>query len=79
LTHFPPPFLACTYDNEAPLVVVTKIGEKTIESYQRNYASSVIESREDFYKEMDGIYLIAEPDEYSGEPGYEDKQKKGIC
>jgi uncharacterized membrane protein len=76
--QLPIPFIAYTYEKENPLVVITQVTDITIQAYQINYNKPVTESKEDFIKRWNGIYLVAEPTETSGEPNYETNKRKAF-
>ena len=72
------PFMANTYNAESPIAIVTEITTTTVQSYQKNYNTLITESRDNFYKKGDGVYLIAEPDEHSVEPNYSLNKRKAV-
>jgi thiol-disulfide isomerase/thioredoxin len=74
----PTPFIAHTNDKENPLAIVSQVNEDKVIFYQKNYKRLSLESRETFCKKWDGVYLIAEPNEHSGEPHYERKHKSQL-
>lgn len=78
IDQLPVPFIAYTYDREAPLAVVTQVSETTILVFHKNYNKLKIENREEFLKNWNGVYLLAEPDEHSGEPKYEANKRKSF-
>ncbi len=78
IDELPVPFIANTRNSENPLAIVTEITDTTIQYLQKNYNTPVTESREDFLKKWDGVYLIAEPKEDSGEINYEKKKQKAF-
>ncbi len=72
------PFMAYTHHREYPLSIVTQVTDTTIEVYSKNYSKAIIKNKEEFFKSWTGIYLIAEPDEHSGEKEYEKNKRKTI-
>ncbi len=78
IDELPTPFIAYTYDKETPLAIVAKISGTTLHLYQKNYIKPVTESKEDFLKKWNGVYLIAEPNNNSGERNYELNRRKGF-
>jgi len=76
IEQLPIPFIAYTNNREYPLAVVTKVTDTTIEFYSKNYNKPLTESKEEFFKNWKGTYLIAEPNEHSGEKGYEQNKRK---
>jgi thiol-disulfide isomerase/thioredoxin len=78
IDQLPVPFMAYTHHKEYPLSIVTHVTDTTIEVYSKNYSKAIIKNKEEFFKSWTGIYLIAEPDEYSGEKKYEKNKRKAI-
>jgi hypothetical protein len=78
IDQLPVPFVAYTYDREAPLAIVTEVAETTVLVFHKNYNKLKTESREEFLKNWKGVYLLAEPDEHSGEPKYEANKRKAF-
>lgn len=76
INQLPVPFIANTYDSETPLAIVTNITDTTVEVYQKNYNRTNTETKEEFLKKWSGVYLIAEPNQHSGEPKYEINKRK---
>lgn len=70
IDKLPVPFIAYTNDREAPLAIITEITETTVQVFKKEYSKIITESRETFIKMWSGIYLIAEPNENSGETNY---------
>ncbi len=71
IDQIPTPFIAHTNNQEAPLAIVTTVTDSTIVYYLKNHSKTNTDSREDFLKKWNGVYLIAEPNEHSGETNYE--------
>ncbi|WP_301922666.1 hypothetical protein [Ferruginibacter sp.] len=78
IDELPVPFLANTHNRENPLAVVTEITETTIKYFQKNYTAAVTDSRDIFFKHWDGVYLIAERNENSGEIDYIINRRKAF-
>ena len=78
IDELPVPFLASTNNRANSLAVVTEVTKTTIKYLQKNYNTAETESREDFLKKWDGVYLIAEPNEDSGEINYEKNKQKAF-
>jgi len=76
IDELPTPFIAYTIDRENPLFIVSKINETTVEGNHKNYNKTIVDKKEDFIKKWNGIYLIAEPNEHSGEYNYEVNNRK---
>lgn len=78
LDQIPTPFIAYTLDKEKPLAIVTKIVDDLIYIKQKNYKKETIIERKEFLKTWQNIYLIAEPNEKSGEINYYKKKRRDI-
>jgi uncharacterized membrane protein/thiol-disulfide isomerase/thioredoxin len=78
IDQLPVPFIAYTHDREAPLAIVTQVGETAVHVFHKNYNKPKTESREEFLKNWNGVYLLAEPDEHSGESKYEANKRKAF-
>lgn len=78
IDQLPVPFMAYTNDREHPLSIVTQVAETTIQVYLKNYSKAITKSKEEFLKSWTGVYLIAEPDEHSGEKEYEKNKQKAL-
>ena len=78
IDELPTPFLAYTHDRENPLAIVTEISSDTINLFQKNYNKPVTETKEHFIKKWGGVYLIAEPNEHSGDANYNASRKKSF-
>jgi protein-disulfide isomerase len=78
IDELPTPFIAYTSKRENQLSVVSGVSGKTVPSFHKNYNKTSTETKEDFEKNWDGVYLIAEPNEHSGEPNYEANKRKAF-
>jgi len=78
IDQLPVPFMAYTNDREHPLSIVTQVAGTTIQLYSKNYSKAITKRKEEFLKSWTGIYLIAEPNELSGEKEYEKHKRKAI-
>jgi len=78
IDQLPVPFIAYTNDREHPLSIVTQVADTTIQLYSKNYSKAITKTKEEFLKSWTGIYLIAEPDEHSGEKEYKKNKRKAI-
>ena len=76
MDELPLPFIAVTDNRETPLVVVTAINDQEVSSLYDSYKKEAAESRSDFIKRWNGIYLIAEPSTHAGDPDYEKIKRK---
>ena len=70
IDELPLPFLATINVPATPVAIVANIDETAVFYYSGNYKKPVKASREEFKKKWNGIYLIAEPNELSGEKNY---------
>lgn len=76
IDQLPVPFMTYTNDREHPLSIITQVTDITIEGYSKNYNKTLNVNKEEFLKSWTGIYLIAEPNEHSGEKEYEKNSRK---
>lgn len=78
IDQLPTPFIAYTYEKETPLAIVTQVTGANIQVRQKNYSNPITETREEFFKKWNGVYLLAESNEHSGEINYEAKKRKAF-
>jgi hypothetical protein len=78
IDELPVPFAAYTHDSESPLAIVTQINGETLQVCQKDYNKSVTQLKEDFIKKWNGVYIIAEPNEHSGEVNYKVNKQKAF-
>jgi len=78
IDKLPTPFIAYTWRNETPLTIVSCITKTDITYYSKNLHKPITQTKEDFLKKWDGIYLIAETDERSGEKDYRKNRKTSL-
>jgi protein-disulfide isomerase/uncharacterized membrane protein len=78
IDDLPTPFIAKTYDRADPLYIVTAVSESTISGLHKDYTKVKSESKENFLKNWDGIYLLAEPNQQSGEPAFVSNKRKAF-
>ena len=71
IDQLPVPFIAYTRYREHHFVVVNNVSDDTINVFTENYKKTTSFKREDFLKNWNGTYLIAEPNEHSGEKNYQ--------
>lgn len=76
IDELPLPFIAVTNNRKTPLAVVTAINDNHVLSLYDNYKTVIKETRHDFIKSWNGIYLIAEPNRHAGESDYEEIKRK---
>ena len=78
IDQLPVPFMAYMHDSEFPLQVVTEVSENQIRVIKNGVGRTVLHQRNEFLKSWSGIYIIAEPNEQSGEHNYEINKKKAV-
>jgi uncharacterized membrane protein len=78
IDELPVPFITHTNNREFPLAIVSETNDKDIYFYTKNYSKPIIENKKDFLKRWTGVYLIAEPNEHSGEKDYEQHKRKAL-
>lgn len=78
LGRVPTPFLAKIKDEAEPLVVITDVSAEQVTMYARGYRNPLTISRSTFIDKWTGIYLVAEPSEESGEPGYHRNKERAL-
>ncbi len=78
IEELPTPFIAYTHNRENPLAIVTEVTDTTIQFYQKNNNKPITETKDNFLKQWDGVYLIAEPNAHSGEPNFELNKRKAF-
>ena len=71
IEDLPTPFIAYTHSRETPLSIITGVTETTVNVLKKEYNKIISENKEAFLKNWDGVYLIAEPNEKSGEVNFE--------
>ncbi len=72
------PFIAYTYDRLNPLAVITEVTTSTIRLYQKKYDKLAEIRKEDFLKTWNGVYIISQPNEQSGEKDFELIKRKAF-
>jgi thiol-disulfide isomerase/thioredoxin len=78
IDQLPTPFLAYIGHAENPLEIVTDISENEVRLYSTKQNRVLTESKETFLKRWNGIYLIAEKNEQSGEKDFEITRRKSF-
>lgn len=78
IDELPVPFMVSERDSDAIVSIITRITEKTVEIWQESHNKVVSKDKRDFIKNWDGVYLIAEPNQFSGEPNYEQIKRKEV-
>ncbi len=76
IDQLPNLFMAFTNNREHPFAIVKKGEINSFYIYQTNYNKPSLVDRESLLKIWDGIYLVAAPNEYSGEPNYEKMKRQ---
>lgn len=67
----PVPFIALMGNNQSPLSIVTTIADDFVELYESDdFKKRSSKKKNEFIKQWSGIYLIAEPNDASGEKDY---------
>ncbi|OQY76046.1 MAG: hypothetical protein B6D44_00275 [Ignavibacteriales bacterium UTCHB2] len=74
IDELPTPFIAHINRRGGPILIVTDVSDKDIRVYNKD--KIVVETREVFLKKWKGVYIIAEPNEHSGEANYEVNKRK---
>lgn len=64
------PFIACTNSKEYPFVLVNKTNDNNIEVLAKSMNKLKIFKKDEFLKIWNGVYLLAETNELSGENNY---------
>jgi uncharacterized membrane protein len=78
MDELPTPFIAYTNNRENPMALVTRVENETVELFQKNYSKANTEDKASFLKKWNGVYLIAEPGEHSGEPGFKTNKQQAF-
>jgi protein-disulfide isomerase/uncharacterized membrane protein len=78
IDELPIPFAAYTNNRENALAIITNVSDTRVQVYQKNYNNPITESKEDFFKKWNGVYLIAEPNKHSGEANYKANKRKAF-
>ena len=78
IDQLPTPFLACTSSIEYPLEIVSEINDSHIQVYSAKLNKIITEDRLEFIKRWNGIYLIVEKNEQSGEKDYKTNRKNSF-
>lgn len=78
IDQLPTPFLAYVGSIENPLEIVSEISDSEIRLYSTKLNKPIIENKADFLKRWNGVYLIAEKNEQSGEKNYEINRKNSF-
>jgi thiol-disulfide isomerase/thioredoxin len=78
IDQMPVPFLAYSFNEVNPISVVETVSESTITYYTSDSGKKITQPKPDFIKQWGGIYLIAEPNEHSGEDNYVRNKRKAF-
>jgi len=78
IDQLPTPFMAYTGHIETPLEVVTEVSTEKVKLYSTKRNKELLENRETFLKRWNGIYLIAEKNEQSGEKDFEANKRESF-
>lgn len=79
IDELPVPFLAYLPHTTTPLSVVTVVSPDNIVCYTGNYTKPLVQKREEFLKQWQGLYLLAEVNEKSGEKNYRQSRRKAFA
>ena len=74
----PVPFMAHTKSHEFPLAIVTGTDDKQVKFLCKNFRKEEVLQKDAFAKIWGGVFLFAEPDEHSGEKGYDRNRKREL-
>lgn len=74
----PLPFLIYTGRRDAPFSIVTQVTADTVELLDKNFKKPVIHTKEEFGKQWNGVYLIAEAAENAGEKDFAAVKRKRL-
>src|SRR5882757_4619321 len=78
IDQLPTPFIACTHDRKFPLTIVTGVNSELIQLQEKGYGKTITISKADLLQQWNGYYLIAEPNEHSGEVNYAANKQKAF-
>jgi uncharacterized membrane protein len=78
IDQLPLPFVAHLQNNFYPLAIVKEVTATEIGYFTKEYNKYTLEKKEDFLKKWDGVYLIAEINESSGEVDYRKVKQKSF-
>jgi uncharacterized membrane protein/thiol-disulfide isomerase/thioredoxin len=78
IDQLPIPFMAYTSSVESPLEIVTKVTDNSITLFSTKQNKQITESKETFLKRWNGVYLIAEKNEQSGEPDIKSQKRNAF-
>lgn len=76
LDELPVPFVAYTNNRENPLAIVVEVSGDTVSVLQKNNKRTEVQTKADFQKSWNGVFVIAEPNEHSGEAKYKENKRK---
>jgi len=78
IDQLPTPFMAYSKHAENPLEILTEVSANEVKLYSIKQNKQVSENRETFLKRWNGVYLIAEKNELSGEKYFELARRKSF-
>jgi hypothetical protein len=70
IDQLPVPFIAYTFNQSNPINVVETVNETTVSYHTSESGKKITQSKPEFIHEWSGVYIIAEPNEHSGEENY---------
>jgi thiol-disulfide isomerase/thioredoxin len=78
IDELPTPFIAYLPNSTTPLTIVVEVNSDKVACYTGSYDKTIAQAREDFLKQWEGVYLIAETNEKSGEKNYRQNKQKAF-
>ena len=78
IDQLPTPFMAYTSSIESPLEIVTEVTDNSIILFSTKQNKQITENKETFLKRWNGVYLIAEKNEQSGEPNFKSQKRNAF-
>lgn len=78
IDQLPVPFIAYSLGQANPVNVVENVSETSITYHASDSGKKIIKPKAEFLAGWSGVYIIAEPDEHSGEEDYESNKRKAF-
>jgi len=78
MDRLPTPFMANTSGIESSLEIVTEIMDNEVRLYSTKHNKQILVSKETFMKRWNGVYLMAEKNEQSGEKDFKAEKRKAF-
>ncbi|NML19300.1 hypothetical protein HHL16_00375 [Pseudoflavitalea sp. G-6-1-2] len=76
LDDLPVPFIIYSRNYDHPVEIVTAVKPDSVEVLAEPYSKITVKTRDSFLQQWDGVYLISESNEFSGEPDYTARKNK---